>query len=39
LEAEEDLDLLFVTYNTNQITLEQLLAAIADHGFAAEVKE
>ena len=38
LESEDDLDLLFVTYNTKQITIEQLIATIAEHGFAAEVK-
>ena len=39
LEAEEDLDLLFVTYNTKQITIEELIAIIAVHGFQAQVKE
>lgn len=39
MEAEEDLDLLFVRYNTKQITLESLQATIAEHGFKAELKE
>ena len=38
LEAEEDLDLLFVTYNANRITVEQLLAKIEEFDFAAEVR-
>ncbi len=39
LEAEEDLDLLFVTYDANKITMEHLNAVIAKHGFDAQVKE
>ena len=39
MEAEEDLDLLFVRYNTKQITPESLKATIAEHGFEAELKE
>ena len=39
LEAEEDLDLLFVKFDSKQITIEKLIAAIAEHGFEAELKE
>lgn len=39
LESEEDLDLLFVTYRPDQITLDELSRTIRDQGFTAEVKE
>ena len=39
LEAEEDLDLLFVTYDANRLTVEQLLAKIEELGFEAKVVE
>ena len=39
LEAEEDLDLLFVKYNPQQITTDRLIAAIAEHGFEAQVQQ
>lgn len=39
MEAEEDLDLLFVTYDPERITIEQLQATISAHGFKAELKE
>jgi len=37
--AEEDFDLLFVSYHPGQITIDQLKAVIQQHGFTAEVKE
>lgn len=39
MEAEEDLDLLFVTYDTKRMTIEKLISTIAEHGFDAELKE
>jgi hypothetical protein len=39
LEADDDLDLLFVTFDQKQITIEELKATIAEHGFKAQVKE
>ena len=39
LEAEEDLDLLFVKYDAKQISIDSLKATIAKHGFQAELKE
>jgi len=39
LEAEEDLDLLFVSYDANRVTIEQLLEKIKTLGFEATVKE
>ena len=39
IESDVDLDLLFVKFDTKQITIEQLKAAIAEHGFEAQVKE
>jgi copper chaperone CopZ len=38
IESDEDLDLLFVTFNPEQVTIEKLLMAIAEHGFKAKVK-
>ena len=39
MESEEDLDLLFLSYRPNQITLDELIKTISEHGFTAEVKE
>ena len=39
LESEEDLDLLFVSYDANRITVDQLLEAISEFGFEAKVSE
>ena len=39
IDSDEDLDLLFVTYQAEKITLDQLVAAIKEHGFTAEVRE
>ena len=39
IESDEDLDLLFVSYRTNDITIEQLMETISKHGFTAEVKK
>jgi hypothetical protein len=38
-EAEEVEDLLFVVYEPDTITVEQLLDAIADEGFEGRVKD
>jgi len=38
-ESEEDLDLLFVDYDADKITVAQLMETIKQHGFEAEVKE
>ena len=37
--SEEDLDLLFVKYDANRITVEQLLAKISEFGFEAKVSQ
>ncbi|MBW3543971.1 MAG: hypothetical protein KY476_27290 [Planctomycetes bacterium] len=37
-EAEEVEDLLFVVYDADTITVEELLDAIAEEGFKARVK-
>jgi copper chaperone CopZ len=39
IESEEDLDLLFVSYRPSDITIDQLMKTISEHGFTAEVKE
>ncbi len=39
LESEEDLDLLFVSYDANRITVDQLLEVISEFGFEAKVSE
>ena len=39
LESEEDLDLLFVSYDTKRITVDQLLEVISEFGFEAKVSE
>lgn len=38
-ESDKDLDLLFVTYHADQITVEQLIEKIEEHGIKATVKE
>lgn len=38
-DAEEDLDVLYVTYDSARITIDELKAAIAAHDFEAEVKQ
>ncbi len=38
LESDEDLDLLFVTYHEDSVTIEQMTKVIEEHGFTAEVK-
>ena len=39
LESEQDLDLLFVTYETERITVAKILKAIQEHEFEVEVKD
>ena len=39
IESEEDLDLLFVKYDSEQITIEKLLQTITAFGFKAEVNK
>ena len=39
LVAEEDLDLLFVRYDANRITVERLVKKISEFGFEAKVSE
>ena len=39
IESDEDLDLLFVKYDSEQITIEKLLKTITAFGFKAAVKE
>ena len=39
IESEEDLDLLFVSYRPQEITIDELITTISDQGFTAEVKE
>jgi hypothetical protein len=39
IEADEDLDLLFIKYRPDKITVEQLEQTIKEHGFSVEVKE
>ena len=39
LISDEDLDLLFVKYDANRITVEQLLAKISEFEFEAKVSE
>ncbi len=36
IESDEDLDLLFVKYDSEQITIEELLKTITAFGFKAE---
>ena len=39
MEADDDLDLLFIKYRPDRISAEQLQQTIKEHGFSAEVKE
>ena len=39
IESDEDLDLLFVKYDSEQITIEKLVKTITAFGFKAEVRE
>ena len=39
MEADEDLDLLFVRYRPDTITIETLTEKIEEHGYTAELKE
>jgi len=39
LVSEEDLDLLFVKYDANRITVEQLVQTIDEFGFEAKVSD
>ena len=39
IESDVDLDLLFVKYDSEQITIEKLLRTITALGFKAEVKD
>lgn len=39
LESEEDLDLLFVTYDADTITVDELIEKIETFGFKAVVQE
>ena len=39
MESETDLDLLFLTYDTGQVTIAELQKTIEEHGFKSEVKE
>jgi hypothetical protein len=39
LVSEEDLNLLFVKYDANRITVLQLLETISEFGFEAKVSE
>ena len=39
LESEQDLDLLFVTYQTERITLAKMLETIQKYEFKAKVKD
>lgn len=38
-ESEESLNLLFVTYRTGGVTIEEMLETIQNLGFAATVRE
>ena len=39
LESDDDLDLLFVTYRADKITVASLMEKIETYGFKAEVKK
>lgn len=39
LESEEDLDLLFVTYEPAKVSVEKIKHTMKAHGFDAEVKK
>ena len=38
LESDESLDVLFVTYDAQQVTVEGMLATIAEQDFEAKVQ-
>jgi hypothetical protein len=38
MESEEDLDLLFVSFKPQQVSLDLMLETIRGHGFEVEVK-
>jgi len=38
MESEKDLDLLFVTFDAQKISLEAVRKKITDHGFATEMR-
>ena len=39
LLSDDDLDLLFVTYRADKITVARLMEKIKEYGFKAEVKK
>jgi hypothetical protein len=39
LVSDDDLDLLFVSYYPDKITVDEIIKKIAKHGFRATVKE
>jgi len=39
LESEEPLDLLFITYNADDIAIEKMTATVDEQGFQAEIKK
>ena len=39
LESEQDLDLLFVTYKTGLITVDEMIKTIQKHEFEVQVKD
>lgn len=39
LESDEDLDLLFVTYDPSEVSLEKMKNTIKAYGFEAEVRK
>ena len=39
LESEEDLDLLFVTYETENVTVSKMIETIQQHEFEVQVKD
>ena len=38
IESLEPLDLLYVTYNAEQVTVEKMMEIVQEHEFKAEVK-
>ncbi len=38
IEADEPLDLLYVTYDTERVTIEKMLETVDKQGFKAEQK-
>ena len=39
MESDEDLDLLFVSYDAQLVTVDKLIEFIKEQGFEAKVKE